>query len=63
MCQRGDAIFYEAAYVILNRNAAYFGKALVYLQVTAVWGQAGEAYGSGVVNELQRRLVWKQHHI
>src|SRR5271156_1293368 len=45
----------RASQVILDGNAAYVGKALVDLQVTAVGRKDGEADRCGVVDQLQGR--------
>jgi hypothetical protein len=47
--------------VSLDRDAAYLGEALVDLQVPTVGREESEADRRGVIDELQRRLLWKLH--
>src|SRR6202008_1536835 len=58
-----DAIAYKASEMILDRNAANFGEVLVDAQVAAIRRETDQANRGGIVNELKRRLMRKQHDI
>ena len=47
--------------MIFNRDTAYLGEALVDLQVAAVGRKESETDRRGVVDQLQSRLLRKQH--
>ena len=55
--QRRHAVSHIAPEMILNRDAADFGKTLVDLEVAAVGREEGEADRRGVVDQLERRLL------
>ena len=55
--ERWHAIAHRAADVILDRDAADFGEALIDLQVAAVGRQAREADRRRIIDELQGRLL------
>ncbi len=55
------AIPNRASQMILDRDAAYLGEALVDLQIAAVGREASKADRRRVVDQLQGRLLRKQH--
>jgi hypothetical protein len=48
--------------MILDRDATELGQTLVDLQIATVRREAGETDRRGVVDQLQSRLMGKQHH-
>ncbi|MGB8606539.1 MAG: hypothetical protein WCE28_15990 [Bradyrhizobium sp.] len=48
--------------MILDGDAAYLGQALVDLQIAAIGREASETDRRRVVDQLQGRLLRKQHH-
>ena len=61
VCQTGHAVSYRTSQMVFNRNAAYFGKALVDLQIAAVRRKNGQPYRRRIIDQLQRRLLGNRH--
>jgi hypothetical protein len=59
--QRRHAVPNRTSQMILHRDAAYLGEALVDLQVATVGREASEADRRHIVDQLQGGLLRKQH--